>query len=296
MRYLFVHLADISMNHFILLTTLVSGILTASAPKALSQPKTCADLRSGDYYYYPRNTLQQYHVIMSGDIQKVVSMIRRKSPPYYDSSVYKIEWKDDCDYLLKYVEGSGLPDDDLKFVTKHKLAYHIDSVTSDYYVFSSYVDHPSSGRLLAKDTIWMHPQTHSADNMLFGLTDPNRIRKIHFSDTSRMALLYIYRPGKFKLSMSDLFILYNDLPMAVLRNKSAAVVALYKEGPFTLRSRVSETKAEGDLPMDIQFGKVYYVRADMIWGLYKTGNAKLAFSLVDPQEGKQDFDGIYQVQ
>ena len=65
------------------------------------------------------------------------------------------------------------------------------------------------------------------------MTDPNKIRKIHFNDTSRMALLYIYRPGKFKLSMSDLFILYNELPVTVLRNKSAAVVALYKEGPFT---------------------------------------------------------------
>lgn len=284
------------MKHFILFGTLVSGVLMADALTAGAQPKTCSDLRSGDYYYYPRNTLQQYHVIVSGDMQKVVSMNKRKGSSHYDSSVYKIEWKDDCDYTLKYVEGSGLTDDDLKFVTKHKLAYHIDSIASDYYVFSSYQDRPSSERLLAKDTIWMHPQLHSADNMLFGLTDPNRIRKIHFSDTSRMALLYIYRPGKLKLSMSDLFILYNDLPMVVLKNKSAAVVALFKEGPFTLRSRVSATKVEGDLPMDIKFGKAYYVRADMIWGLYKTGNTKLEFSLVGPQEGKQDFDGIYRVE
>jgi hypothetical protein len=130
--------------------------------------------------------------------------------------------------------------------------------------------------------------------MLFGLTDPNKVRKIHFSDTSRMALLYIYRPGKFKLSLAELFIFYDELQVTVLRNKSAVVVALYKEGPFTLRSRVEDNKAEGELPMDIKFGRTYYVRADMIWGLYKTGNTKLAFTLVDPQQGKQEFDGIYQ--
>ena len=284
------------MRHFILFGTLVSGMLMAVALTADAQSKTCADLRSGDYYYYPRNTLFQYHIIVSGDMEKVVSMSKRKGSPYYDSSVYKIEWKDDCDYTMKYVEGNGLTDDDLKFVTKHKLAYHIDSIASDYYVFSSYQDRPSPDRLLAKDTIWMHPQLHSADNMLFGLTDPNRIRKIHFSDTSRMALLYIYRPGKLKLSFSDLFIFYNDLPVTVLKNKSAAVVALFKEGPFLLRSRISATKVEGDMPMDIKFGKTYYVRADMIWGLYKTGNTKLEFSLVDPREGKPDFDGIYRVE
>jgi hypothetical protein len=282
------------MKHFILFHTLVSALLITDTLTADAQPKTCADLRSGDYYYYPRNTLQQYHVIISGDQQKVLNMTRRKGSSHYDSSVYRIEWKDACEYTLKYVEGDGLADDDLKFLTKHKLVYHIDSIASDYYLFSSYQDRSSKDRLLAKDTIWTHPQTHSADNILFGVTDPNRIRKIHFNDTSQMALLYIYRPGKLKLSMSDLMIFYNDLPMVVLKNKSAAVIALFKEAPFTLKSRVpAGTKVEGDLPMDIKFGKVYYVRADMIWGLYKTGNTRLEFSLVNPQEGKPDFDGIY---
>jgi len=89
----------------------------------------------------------------------------------------------------------------------------------------------SSGRvnLLANDTMWMHPQTHTEENMVFGITDPGRIRKIHFSDTSRMALLYIYRPGKLKL-------------------------------------------------------------------LYKTGNTKLEFTVMEPKEGKQDFDAIYKVE
>lgn len=282
------------MLNNILANFVVSGLAIVNMLTVDAQSKTCADLRSGEYYYYPRNTLEQYHVMVVGNMEKVVNMNRRKGSPIYDSTVYRIEWKDDCDYTLKYVEGNGLSDDDLKFETRHRLAYHIDSITSDYYVFTSYEEHSSSGRPLAKDTIWMHPQSHSADNMLFGLTDPNKIRKVHFNDTSRMALLYIYRPGKFKLSMSDLFIFYDELQMTVLRNKSAAVVVLFKEGPFKLRSRVEDNKAEGELPMDIKFGKTYYVRADMIWGLYKTGNTKLAFTVVDPPEGKQEFDGIYQ--
>jgi len=160
-------------------------------------------------------------------------------------------------------------------------------------VFTSYQD-KLSGALLGKDTMWMHPQQHSEDNMLFGATDPATIRKHHFNDTSKVALLYIYRPGKLKLSMSDLYIFYNDLPLVTLSNKSAAVFALFKEGPFTLRSRVSATKVEGDLPMEVKFGKIYYVRAEMIWGLYKTGNTHLQFTPMDPKEGKQEFEEIYQ--
>jgi len=40
------------MRQFILFTTLLSGILVATPPKADAQSKTCADLKSGDYYYY----------------------------------------------------------------------------------------------------------------------------------------------------------------------------------------------------------------------------------------------------
>jgi len=147
---------------------------------------------------------------------------------------------------------------------------------------------------MVTDTMWMHPQSHSAGNMLFELTDPGRIKQAHFGDTSPMALLYIYRPGKFKLSFSDLLILYNDLPVVILKNKSAAVVVIYKEGPFTLRSICpTQRNVEGDLPMDIKFGKTYFIRADAIWGIHTTGNARLAFTEMNSSEGRQDFDGIY---
>ncbi|HEV9035536.1 MAG TPA: hypothetical protein VGQ51_02900 [Puia sp.] len=265
-------------------------------PLSVSAQHSCADMHSGEYYFYPRNTPQQYHVVVSGDMEKVVNLNKRKGASYYDSSVYKIEWKGDCDYTLKYQQGSGLGEDDLKFLAKHKVAYHVGGIGPDYFVFSSYIDRASPKNLLANDTMWMHPQTHTEENMVFGITDPGRIRKIHFSDTSRMALLYIYRPGKLKLSFSPLLIYYNDLPMVVLKNKTAAVVAIFKEGAFTLRSRVSETKVEGDLPMEIKFGNSYFVRADMIWGLYKTGNTKLEFTVMEPKEGKQDFDAIYKVE
>jgi hypothetical protein len=285
-----------TINRFFLFRALVFITLMTDVMIADAQLKTCADLKAGDFYYYPRNTLQQYHVVVSGDMQKTVSMTGRKGSSHRDSIVYKIEWMGSCMYTLKYVEGDGLSEDDQKSLTRHKLVYHIDSIGEDYYLFSYFQDRFSSDRLLGKDTMWMHPQAHDAGNLVFGQTDPNRIRKVHFSDTSKMALLYIYRLGKFKLSFSDLYIFYNELPMVVLKNKSAAVIAIFKEGPFTLRSRVTGTNVEGDLPMDIKFGKVYYVRADMIWGIHWTGNTKLEFTVMDLNEGKQDFDGIYEVQ
>jgi hypothetical protein len=96
------------MTNFSLFGALVCGGLMAATLIANGQSKSCADLKTGEYYFYPRNTLQQYHVILSGDQEKVVNMTRRKGSPYYDSSVYKVEWKDNCNYTLKYVEGTGL--------------------------------------------------------------------------------------------------------------------------------------------------------------------------------------------
>jgi len=99
------------MKIFILLTVVLSGIFSAVA-----QPKSCTDLKSGEFYYYPRNTLDQYHIFVAGDVEKVVSMKKKKGARSYDSSLYKIEWKDDCSYTLKFMEGSGLTEDELKFV------------------------------------------------------------------------------------------------------------------------------------------------------------------------------------
>jgi len=82
--------------------------------------------------------------------------------------------------------------------------------------FDCYRDKVSGG-YIGRDTMWMHPQAHYADNMLFAPTDPTIIRKHHFSDTSQVALLYIYRPGKLKLSFSDLFVFYQDMPMVTLK-------------------------------------------------------------------------------
>jgi len=276
------------MRTLILLISLANMALFAHA-----QPLSCADLRSGEFYYYPKNTLVQYHIYVTGNVEKVVSMTKRKGAAFYDSSLYKIEWKDDCTYILKYMEGSGMTDEELKFVTKHKIAYRVDTIAADYYVFDSYQDKLSGG-FMGKDTLWKRPQSHFEDNMLFVATDPNIIKKHHFSDTSKVALLYVYRTGKLKLSFSDLFLSYQDIPMGVLKNKSALVFALYKEGTFNLHSWINGNKEVGNFPLEVTFGKKYYIRAELIWGFYMTGNTKLQFTPMDPKEGKNEFEAIWQ--
>jgi len=77
---------------------LAAALFTAalfSAALAGNAQRSCADLKSGDFYYYPRNTLLQHHVIVSGDRQKVVNMVREKGALYNDSTVFRLEWKDD---------------------------------------------------------------------------------------------------------------------------------------------------------------------------------------------------------
>lgn len=111
------------------ITLTVLTILAASHANAQS----CADLKAGDFYYYPKNTKDRYLVHVSGDTERLESLDNKN-----DTALYKVEWKDSCSFVLKFIEGSGLTADERKFITRHNLAYKVGQVTGDYFTASIY--------------------------------------------------------------------------------------------------------------------------------------------------------------
>jgi hypothetical protein len=82
------------------------------------------------------------------------------------------------------------------------------------------------------------------------------LKKMHFSDTSSYALLYVYRPGKMTNSWSDFLVYCNDNIFWVARNRAGTVVKILRV---------------------------------VHWGLYKRGNYHLEMASVPADQGEKEF-------
>ena len=82
------------------------------------------------------------------------------------------------------------------------------------------------------------------------------------------ALLYIYRlPDTTMLAPSYNLHLNNDSVICFIKNRSAAVVRIYKEGALTLWAK---TQHRGDLKFDVKFGAAYYIRCGVTGSQFST--------------------------
>jgi len=101
------------------------------------------------------------------------------------------------------------------------------------------------------------------------------------------ALLHVYRTGGAGALISfDLHL--GDTVICRVSNNSKATVKIDKDGLNTLWAR-TETKTE--LPIDIQFGKEYYIRCHLVMGAF-VGRPRL--EIVDNQIGKNEFQAVAQ--
>src|ERR1700712_750551 len=81
---------------------------------AQEKPLSCADLRNGIFYNYPKNTKEQYVDRREDDIVHEISLTTG------DTSDWKIKWIGDCTYALKYLTGNVKWDKpQLEFVKKN---------------------------------------------------------------------------------------------------------------------------------------------------------------------------------
>jgi hypothetical protein len=238
----------------------------------------CSELKEGTFFTYPKNTLEHWRSERTGSIQKETNLGTG------DTSTWQVKWQSNCRYTMKYIAGGkDLKKEERDFVKNHSLAFEINTVTSDYYIFSEYIDKVGKTAFLV-DTMWRKEKTSISDNRFYAEVQYKDIRKMHFRDTSQYALLYVYRSSKFVCSLVDYLVTANDVAMCNMKTKTAYVFKVTREGKIHLTGSNGNKKSSVDL--EIHFGNKYYLNCDIHWNMDR---CIPDLSLVEKGKGEADF-------
>jgi hypothetical protein len=111
-----------------------------------------------------------------------------------------------------------------------------------------------------------------------------------FTDTSKYALLYIYRSKKITNSLANYIVSINKIPALLMKNNSGYILKVYKEGAISISSKL--WKDESVLPLNISFGKKYLIKTTIHWKLLsKYGyNFYLETQEVTKEIGEEEFE------
>lgn len=261
-----------------LLLFFILPLITFCQNKAL----TCSDIKTGIFHIYPKNSPDHYIDIREGEF------VRETKMNTGDTSLYKINWINDCTYSLQYLSGTEKMTDEIaKFYKKHKLVYEIPSVTNEYYVYKGYID-KTSNIPISTDTIWFNEKTTVVDNTIYKQAS---LAEATIKDTSKYALLYIYRPGKITNSLSDYMIYLNDNVMCLAKNNSGYIFKIFKEGKIQLKSRL--LKDESVVDLEVKHGEIYYIKSMVHWGIKsRLYNFKLEMASVNKEMGQVEFQHV----
>jgi hypothetical protein len=114
---------------------------------ASGQVTNCKAFHNGVFHVFQATSGDHY--VIYRDDQTEREVVAAKG----DSTVWNIQWLDDCNYTLQYVSGNvKLTGRQANFVKKHKLFYHLSPAGKDYCLYVETIDGPS-GILIEKDTM-----------------------------------------------------------------------------------------------------------------------------------------------
>jgi hypothetical protein len=256
----------------------------ASGTYSQNDPVTCADLKNGVFHSYPKNSADHYISEREDEYQKETNLTTG------DTSSWQIKWKGNCTYSLKYLGGNKLPQEQLDFLKKHTLIYEVGRITNEYCLVTGHVD-KTSNPVIQIDTMWFNERTNVISNLLFNpVPNAGALKRDHFSDTSKYAVVYIYRPKKLGISMSNYLVYFDDNIMWIAKNRSGAIFKILKEGRFEIKSKM--LKDQSAVNVDVKFGNTYYIKSMVHWKLYKGYNFKLEMAQVEPEQGKSEFSEV----
>ncbi|MEO5592948.1 MAG: hypothetical protein ABIR15_17720 [Chitinophagaceae bacterium] len=246
----------------------------------------CTDLKNGIFYNYPKNAPDQYMDTREGDWVHETNLITG------DTTLWQIKWTDDCVYTLKYISGNVKINAEVAvFLKKHVLAIEMLKLTNEYYTFKSYVDKVSTVPILS-DTMWLNQKVVvSHSNLIRRIPNSAVLKKEHFSDTSKCALVYLYRPGKVTNGLANYPIYLDEDIICVAQNNSGYIFKIFKEGKFEFKSKLF--KDESAAKIDLKFGNTYYVKSMIHWAISsRLYNFKLETAVVDPVKGQKEFEDV----
>ena len=113
------------------------------------QATECANLKESVVYTRSPDKHQPYRIFISGSTMKQVNLITG------DSSLWKIQWVEDCGFTMGYLAGNDSLDRGQQyFLKRHVIALKIDRVTPNYYLCALYKDKIGHD-WYARDTLWV---------------------------------------------------------------------------------------------------------------------------------------------
>jgi len=258
--------------------------VVAQLANAQNKPMTCADLKSGFYHSYPALTNEHYLYIRDSLYQTEIETVKG------DTTLWKISWLDECSYSLKFVSGKR-DKAMLEFLKNHVVVVKVNKVTENYFTFSGYLDKISENMVLA-DTMWLTEKKNLVSNAAFQVIKTDFVpSKKQFNDTSKYALVFVYRPGKVTNSLGNYLIYFNNYAICVAKNNSGYIYKVYKEGPLEIKSMLY--KDESAVNLNIKFGQKYYVKSMIHWTITsRLNNFKLEIKQMDAAEGSSEFEAV----
>lgn len=265
---------------------LLSFIVITAGYYATAQTPICNDLHAGIFYFNPKKTTDRFVEIMDEKYEHERNVITG------DTALWSIHWSGNCGFTSSYISGNTIHNRKTQeFLNNHQLYYKVESITPEYFLFSGYVD-DAGGKLIQQDTMWMNEKIVIGGNGLFEkVNDTAQIQQSKFNDSSQYALLYIFRPKKLTNSLGNFSVYLDNNPFCIAKNNTGYVYKILKEGSFTLRSGLLKDTAS--LPVTFRFGKRYYIKSGIDWGVYRhLYNFKLNLTELPADEGSSEFEKV----
>jgi hypothetical protein len=246
----------------------------------------CSNLATGTFYSYPKNSANRFVTYRQKDTAKEFDLDKG------DSTLWKVDWKDNCSYTLKYMRGSRkLTGQEANLVKNHELFYTIKMVTDNYYVFNGYIDN-AKGFSLGEDTMWLNEKVNYKPSRMFErIPNLSVLKRANFSDTSKYALVYMYRPDKFTNSLGQGYPIWLDgLPLATLANREGFIFKVFQPGSHKVSFFFDKT--ESFYTIDFFPGKVYYLKSWINWNMVKFKPAVIEMKQMPMETGKKEFEQL----
>ncbi len=266
---------------FILFTFLF--VLNKSLAQSLP---SCKDLHSSVLYQYPKNSGRQYIISQNEGFEKDVDVISG------DSSIYENKWLSDCVLSQKcQTSTEKIIRDNWKFVKKHNFISEIIGITDSCFLINVYLD-KLSDKPLETDTMWFNQKLNVSNNPVFKkVTKKELAIKSDSKDTSKYAIVNIYRPFKIPLSLASYTVYGDSTPMFVMKNNSGYIYKVYSEGIHTFQSKLYNNIASTVL--EVKFGKTYYIKSSINWGITsKLYNFRLDMQQIENVLGASEFEKV----
>lgn len=238
-----------------MLTLLVSlNLLLGLNTRA--QENNCEFFKEGEFHFYEKQTGQ--HITIKNK--------KNSSKQFFDSgdsTSWRIKWLSGCRFTMQYLTGSiPLSKKDEKLLYNHFIAYEINTVTEDFFTYTSFRD-DFSGKVLTKDTMWRDART---DVSLPAATEYVTLDKKIEPDSS-FALVYVYRPYKLVGFAVSYRIYFGEHLVGFLKNNSGYGFKVSKEGDLVVRGNIYNGNTE--VTINVKKGNTYYIHTELKTGLVK---------------------------